>query len=442
MAISKLLVFSIFLSLLFFNIRADAPIEDGISSSDGSDSSLKAELDQLKSKISDLESNIANRNLELKIKDESIARMEKIIQEKSNAIAVLRSNVELLQKKGTSDAEELIRKAYARGGELEKQVENLKGEIEVKNRRRDALETQASDAEKKIRELSSKLEKLERINEEQKTQIRKTERALQVAEEEMMKAKLDATSKSKELTEIHGAWLPPWFATHLIHFQSFTVRHWNEYGRPVLDVTVQKASEKSAQAKKWAEPHLETVKTRWVPALKGRWLELMTSAEPYVQLVTTRTLEFYESSKTTLTAHVVKVQEIANPYFQEAKKFSKPYIDQVATVTKPHVDKVRIALKPYTKKAVHVSQKFLKSATEYHDQVQGAIHETLRKNEVTKSLATKELVWFMASALLALPVFFLYKLCSEIFWKKGNKPRLNANTNHATRLVYLNLRNF
>ncbi|XXG51468.1 hypothetical protein AAC387_Pa03g0022 [Persea americana] len=412
MAISKLLVFSIFLSLLFFNIRGDAPIEDGISSSDGSDSSLKAELDQLKSKISDLESNIANRNLELKIKDESIARMEKIIQEKSNAIAVLRSNVELLQKKGTSDAEELIRKAYARGGELEKQVEKLKGEIEVKNRRRDALETQASDAEKKIRELSSKLEKRERINEEQKTQIRKTERALQVAEEEMMKAKLDATSKSKELTEIHGAWLPPWFATHLIHFQSFTVRHWNEYGRPVLDVTVQK---------------------RWVPALKGRWLELMTSAESYVQLVTTRTLEFYESSKTTLTPHVVKVQEIANPYFQEAKKFSKPYIDQVATVTKPHVDKVRVALKPYTKKAVHVSQKFLKSATEYHDQVQGAIHETLRKNEVTKSLATKELVWFMASALLALPVFFLYKLCSEIFWKKGNKPRLNANTNHATR---------
>lgn len=43
------------------------------------------------------ESNIANRNRELKIKDESIAMMEKIIQEKSNAIAVLQSNVELLQ---------------------------------------------------------------------------------------------------------------------------------------------------------------------------------------------------------------------------------------------------------------------------------------------------------------------------------------------------------
>lgn len=55
---------------------------------------------------------------------------------------------------------------------------------------------------------------------------------------------------------------------------------------------------------------------RWVPAVKEQWLMLTTAAEPYVQLATTRALEFYESSKTTLAPHVVKVQEIANPYFQ------------------------------------------------------------------------------------------------------------------------------
>lgn len=43
------------------------------------------------------ESNIEGRNRELKVKDESFARMEKIIQEKSDAIAGLQSNVDLLQ---------------------------------------------------------------------------------------------------------------------------------------------------------------------------------------------------------------------------------------------------------------------------------------------------------------------------------------------------------
>lgn len=40
------------------------------------------------------------------------------------------------------------------------QIEKLKSEMKEQNRRRDALETQASEAEKKIQELSSKLEKV------------------------------------------------------------------------------------------------------------------------------------------------------------------------------------------------------------------------------------------------------------------------------------------
>ncbi|XP_077214446.1 uncharacterized protein LOC143849337 isoform X1 [Tasmannia lanceolata] len=435
MATLKLLIFSIFFSFVFLKIGADASIEDVISASEPFDSLLKVELEQVKSKISVLESSIEDKTRELKNKDQSIAQLKNGIQEKSDSIVALQRELESLQKKGpvSVDVEEQMGKAHARAIELEKQVEKLKSEIDAQNMKRDALEARASEAERKVRELNLKLESLQKINDEQKKQIRKTERALKVAEEEVMKANLETTSKHKELMEVHGAWLPPWFATHLIQCQSLAAKKWNEFGKPALDVAIQQASEKSAQAQKWAEPHLEAVKTRWIPALKEHWLAFTTFVRPYVQSTTTRTIEFYDASKGTLTPHIVKVQELATPYFQEAKKFSKPYIDQVATFTKPHVHKVRVSLKPYTNKVVYTYGKFLKTATMYHHQAQAVIQEQLRKHELTKSLATKELVWFTASALLALPVFILYKLCSDIFCKKARKPTRSANTNHAPR---------
>ncbi|KAF8400207.1 hypothetical protein HHK36_013503 [Tetracentron sinense] len=414
MAASKLLILSIFVALIFTEIRADATIDDEVIASVVPDSSLKIELEQLKSKISVLESSIDERTRELISKDERITEMEKINQEKSDSIASLQKEINLLEKKGTVDAEEQVGKALARADELEKQVERLKKEIEKQNRKKNALEDRASEAEKKMRELDSKLENMQKINDEQKSRIRKTERALRVAEEEMVKAKLEATSKTKELTEVHGAWLPPWFAIHLLRCQSFMATHWNERGKPAVDIAIQKALGMKVQAEKWAEPHMETVKTIWIPVLKEQWLTFTTYVEPHVQSLTTKTVEVYEASKTAITPHIVKVKEFSDPYFQDAKRFSKQYIDQVATATKPHVDKARVALKPYTKKLVHTYGEFLKSATTYHHQVQATVQEKLKMHELTRPLATKELAWFAASALLVLPIFILARMCSSI----------------------------
>ncbi|RZC56995.1 hypothetical protein C5167_015854 [Papaver somniferum] len=428
MATSKFLLLTILFTLVFV-IRADS----GVNTYDhevvvDDSSSLRIELDQLKSKISLLESSIEDKTKELKGKDDSILRLEAVIQQKSDSIKSLQTDVKSLQKKGNVETAEQVGKAHARAGELEKQVEKLNKEIESQGAKKSALETRAIEAENKLKDFNLKLENLGKVNEDQKSRIRKTERALLVAEEELMRAKYEASSKMKELMDVHAAWFPPWLATHLVHTQSYIVTNWNKHGKPALDVAIEKALEKKTQAQKWAEPHVESVKTKLVPALKEQWVTVTTHAEPHVQTLTTKTVEVYESSKKTIAPHVEKAQKIVDPYLQEVKKISKPYIDQVATAAKPHVDKARIALKPYTAQAVVAYTEFLKSATTYHHQVQATVQETLNRHEITKPLATKELVWFVASALLALPVYVLLRFCSCIFCKKGKKPARNTHT--------------
>ncbi|XP_059637549.1 uncharacterized protein LOC132279550 isoform X2 [Cornus florida] len=432
MAASNLWLFSILLALILTTTTAvSATEDDNLPKSEISDSSLKIELDQLNSKITFLESSIDERSRELKSNDEMIKQMEKIIHEKSATIAILHSEIQSLQ--GSLDAKEQIDKAHVRAVELEKQIDKLEKEIERQNQKKDVLEARANVAEKKILEVNSKIENLQRINDEQKSRIRKTERALRLAEEEMMKAKLEATSFSKDLIEVREAWLPPWLAVHLVHCQSFIATQWKEHGRPALDVMVRKALEKKDQVQKWAEPHIQTVKTKWIPIIKEHWLTFVTNIEPHVQLLSARTIEVYHASKNSIEPHVVKVQEMVDPYIQEAKKFTKPYVDQVATVTKPHVNKARVTLKPYTKKVLRTYRKFMKTASIYHSQVQGTIHESLENNEFTRPVASKELSWFMASALMSLPVLFLFKLSSNIFSKKPKKRTRNSHTSHARR---------
>ncbi|XP_074334476.1 uncharacterized protein LOC141671927 isoform X3 [Apium graveolens] len=381
---------------------------DQVVRSDGGDfsSNLMIEVEQLKSKIHSLESHIDLKTQEVKSKDDKILEKEKIIKEKLDTIASLRSEIASVQKKGTSVVEEQIAKAHARAAELEKQAENLKKETELRASEKGVLEAQVSQSEKKVLEMSSKLKSLKKNIDEEKVKIKKTERALQVAEEELMKAKFEATSKIKELTEVHGAWLPPWLAVHVYGCQSYVETQWKMHGKPAMQLVIEKANVKKGQLEKWAEPHVEIVKTKWIPSMKDQWFVVKSNAEPHVKSFTTKCIQVYETSKTAATPHVIKAHEVVDAYYQEAKKVSKPHIDQVASIAKPHVDKVHGALEPYLKEVVYAYGKFLEYATAYHQE---------------------------ASALLALPVIILLRICSTMFSKKQQKPNRTGNTNHSRR---------
>ncbi|KAK1438275.1 hypothetical protein QVD17_04081 [Tagetes erecta] len=407
MAASKLHIFSL-ISLLFALIftlnQADTAVEELVLPSEDSDA-FRLELDKLTSKIHSLELLVDEKNEELISKDEMIVEKDKTIEEKeknildkSASITSLKDELASLEVKGSLDTNEQVKKAHTRVHELEEQVDRLQTEMKFKNNLREALETRTKDLEKKLVDINQKIHDLQQVADEQKTKLHKTERALKIAEEELMKAKFEATSKVKELTEVHGAWLPPWLAAHLVGFQSHAESHWKEHGKPAFEALMQKALEKKAQAEKWAEPHVQTVQTKWIPAAREQWALVVTNVEPQLQLLTTKTKEVYIQSKDALTPHVIKIKEVVDPHFQTVKKVSKPYIDHIATATKPHVDKAREIVAPYTKEAVIAYGKFLESATKYHHQVKEFVEESLKKHEISRAFATKELVWFTASA--------------------------------------------
>ncbi|KAG7641899.1 hypothetical protein ISN44_As02g018770 [Arabidopsis suecica] len=421
MAAAKLVALLLLLALVFnFTtcIFADAGIDGGDEPklrSDGGD----IELDQLNAKIRALESQIDDKTKELKGREELVTEKEKLLQERQDKVASLETEVSSLRKKGSSDSVELLSKAQARATELEKQVEVLKNFLEQKNKEKELIEARTSETEKKLNELNSRVEKLHKTNEEQKNKIRKLERALKISEEEMLRTKHEATTKAKELMEVHGAWLPPWFAVHWSSFQTVAGTHWDAHGKPVMEKVTQKVTLAKNQAEKWAKPHMANVKTKYIPAIKET---VKMHVEPHVQTLSTKAKEAYHASKSAVTPHIVKFQEHVDPYYQEAKKFSKPYVDHVATATKPHVDKVRATMKPYTTKTVHYYKEFLESASTYHHQLQANVESKLKSHELLEPFATKEFIWFAASALLALPIFIVYKFLCSLFCTKTKKP--------------------
>ncbi|KAI7727588.1 hypothetical protein M8C21_019337, partial [Ambrosia artemisiifolia] len=250
-----LFLFALFLTHIKAHVNGD-----GVLVSDDPES-FQAEFDKLNTKIQSLESLVNKKREDLRTKDEiivakekAIVEKEKAIKEKSKSMDSLRNEVASLKVKGSSDAEEEVQKVHTRSQELEKQVEKLQLELELKAGLTQDLETRSKELKKNLLEMNPKLQNLQQTIEEQTAKLQKTERALKYAEEELVKTKNEATQRVVELTEVHSAWLPVWLVAYLSSTQSYVEARWNEHGKPTFDTFTKKAET-------WAKPHIDTVKT-------------------------------------------------------------------------------------------------------------------------------------------------------------------------------------
>ncbi|GJW35291.1 hypothetical protein Tco_0058211 [Tanacetum coccineum] len=96
------------------------------------------------------------------VKDQQVS--EWTINETAYTITSLQSEVASLYAKGSLDTNEEIKKDHTRVHELEKQVEKLSMELQLKNNFREALETTSKDLEKKMLDLNLTLMILKKLS--------------------------------------------------------------------------------------------------------------------------------------------------------------------------------------------------------------------------------------------------------------------------------------
>jgi len=55
---------------------------------------------------------------------------------------------------------------------------------------------------------------------------------------------------------------------------------------------------------------------KWMPVAKEKWATLKKNAEPYVQMVSEKSVEVYQTSSDFIRPHLVNAHQVADPYLQ------------------------------------------------------------------------------------------------------------------------------
>jgi hypothetical protein len=356
------------------------------------------EIVALKSKLTVLEEGLKNKELTLSEKESKINQLEQELD-------ALRTRKE--ETGDTKLAELKIDSAMSKVRELESQVKSLQEEADKLRVEADLHANRAKTVEDTATGHLTEKEKAIKALEDQKVRLQKAERGLQIAEAAMLKAKAEAEEKAKRLDDLHKAWLPPWAATHAETLTKTASDRWSTHAEPVVKNLHRSASSRAADAHEYIKPHLETFHTKVNPLIKEKWQKLAAAAAPHLETVKKAGV----SSREYIAPHVETVQKVVNPYVEAVRVKSKPYVDQAKTLAAPHLERVNTVAGPHYRRA-------LAAANSYHEQVQSHLTEKLGQYKVLSSLATKEFIWFLAAALLALPFVIVFMFLRSLFVPK------------------------
>ncbi|KAF0894143.1 hypothetical protein E2562_034879 [Oryza meyeriana var. granulata] len=407
MASGKALVAAILLLCFFFvQVRCDVVSAASLASPEQGQ-----EIQMLRSKVASLEDEISGR------KEETL-QLETVVKEKSAQIAALVSELEVLQVTNVADDESVL-KANTHNEMLEKQIVRLGSDLEDQIKKGESLEAHASEAEKGLLELTRKLDCAEKINMEQKQKIEELNNSLQEAKDKLSEVEREAKLKAEELTKVHGMWLPHWVVVRFVYCQELASEKWQLRGKPVLDALTQKVSENLAHAQGLVEPHVQTTHNKLVRVAKAHLNSLKNSTSLYASAIATRSTKAYRVCRDTIQPSMTKGQEFAYHHWKESKKFSTPYITKIIAASEPHISRAGAVIEPYTRPVISAWRRVVMSASVHHRQVQKGIKHFVNNNGLLKPDSADRLAWFTASALVALPMFYTYKMLSAAMWRKA-----------------------
>ncbi|XP_044970525.1 uncharacterized protein LOC123430747 [Hordeum vulgare subsp. vulgare] len=372
----------------------------------GDEHEQEQEIQRLRSKVASLEDEVGWR------KDET-SQLESVVRERTAQIAALVGGLEAMQVRNVADDESVV-KASTNSAMIEKQIERLGSDLEDQVKKGELLEARASEAEKSLLELGQKLDRVEKINAEQRKKIEELEQDLQHSRGKLSEMQRQAKLKARELANVHGMWLPYWFASRSVHCQELASAKWHLHGKPVLDALMEKVAETLAHAQALVEPHLQATKNKLVPVAKVHFNSLKSSTKPYVSSVAARITTAYRACEDAIQPCVVKSQEFADHYWQECRKFSGPHVARITAASEPHLS----ALEPYTRPVKSVWRQLVMATSMYHTQVQKGISGFMEGSELLDPLSARRLAWWMATALFGLPMLYTYKICSATVRKK------------------------
>ncbi|KAF7018072.1 unnamed protein product [Triticum aestivum] len=360
------------------------------------------EIQRLRSKVASLEDEVGWRK-------EETSQLESVVRERTAQIAALVGGLEAMQVRNVADDESVV-KASTNSAMIEKQIERLGSDLEDQVKKGELLEARASEAEKSLLELGQKLDRVEKINAEQRKKIEELEQDLEHSKDKVSEVQRRAKLKAEELANVHGMWLPYWFASRSVHCQELASAKWHLHGKPVLDALMEKVAETLAHAQRLVEPHLQATKNKLLPVAKFHFNSLKNSTKP----VAARIVTAYRARKDAIQPCVAKAQEFADHYWQECRKFSETHVARIAAASEPHLS----AIEPYTRPVKSVWRQLVMATSFYHSQVQKGISGFLEESELLDPLSAHRLAWWMASAMFALPMLYTYKIFSATVRKK------------------------